>query len=91
MSDPSTAPGILALEGDIDLYQSPVVKGKLDELIGRKTGRILVDMSRVNYIDSSGLALFGVFGLLGPFWPSKTSKNRLFSDFFRDQRTTRDR
>ena len=58
MSDPSNAPGILALEGDIDLYQSPVVKEKLDELIGRKTERILVDLNRVNYIDSSGLALF---------------------------------
>jgi anti-sigma B factor antagonist len=50
--------GILALEGDIDLYQIPVVKEKLDELIGRKTPRILVDLTRVNYIDSSGLALF---------------------------------
>ena len=58
MPDPSATLGILALEGDIDLYQSPVVKGKLDELIQRKMGRILVDLSRVNYIDSSGLALF---------------------------------
>ena len=58
MSDSSTALGILALEGDIDLYQSPAVKAKLDELIERKMERILVDLSRVNYIDSSGLALF---------------------------------
>ena len=58
MSDPSEPITILAIEGDIDLYQVPVVKGKLDELIGRKTPRILVDFSRVNYIDSSGLALF---------------------------------
>ena len=58
MSDSSTVLGILALEGDIDLYQTPVVKEKLNELIDRKTERILVDLSRVNYIDSSGLALF---------------------------------
>ena len=58
MSDPSEPFTILAIEGDIDLYQVPVVKGKLDEVIQRKAGRILVDLSRVNYIDSSGLALF---------------------------------
>ena len=58
MPDPSATLGILALEGDIDLYQSPAVKLKLNELIDRKTERILVDLSRVNYIDSSGLALF---------------------------------
>lgn len=58
MPDSSNSLGILALEGDIDLYQTPVVKVKLDELIDRKTERILVDLSRVNYMDSSGLALF---------------------------------
>ncbi len=58
MSESSATLGILALEGDIDLYQTPVVKEKLNELIDRKTERILVDLSRVNYIDSSGLALF---------------------------------
>lgn len=58
MPDPSEPFTILAIEGDIDLYQVPVVKEKLDELIQRKPGRILVDLSRVNYIDSSGLALF---------------------------------
>ena len=58
MPDPSATLGILALEGDIDLYQSTAVKEKLTELIDRKTERILVDLTRVNYIDSSGLALF---------------------------------
>ena len=80
MPDPTNSLGILALEGDIDLYQTPVVKVKLDELIDRKTERILVDLSRVNYMDSSGLALFieslqrigayggklGIFGLQPP-------------------------
>ena len=58
MPNPSNSLSILALEGDIDLYQTPVVKEKLDDLIQRKTERILVDLSGVNYIDSSGLALF---------------------------------
>ena len=58
MSNPSDSLGILALEGDIDLYQSTAVKEKLSELIDQNMARILVDLSRVNYIDSSGLALF---------------------------------
>ncbi len=58
MPEPTSSLAILALEGDIDLYQTPVVKVKLDELIDRKSERILVDLSRVNYMDSSGLALF---------------------------------
>ena len=54
----SETPGILALEGDIDLYQAPAVKARLDAFIAQKPARILVDLSRVTYIDSSGLALF---------------------------------
>lgn len=49
---------VLALSGDIDLYQSPAVKAKLDGLIGQQTRQILVDLSAVQYMDSSGLALF---------------------------------
>jgi anti-sigma B factor antagonist len=51
-------PGILALEGDIDLYQTPTVKEKLATLIDRKLDPILIDLSQVNYLDSSGLAVF---------------------------------
>ncbi len=50
--------GILALEGDLDLYQTPTVKGKMEELIRQQNGRILVDLTKVTYIDSSGLAFF---------------------------------
>ena len=58
MSESTGSLGILVLEGEIDLYRSAEVREKLAGLIDRKMGRILVDMSRVNYIDSSGLALF---------------------------------
>jgi anti-sigma B factor antagonist len=71
-----TEPGILALSGEIDLHESPHVKEKLHPLIDAKHPRILVDLSGVSYIDSSGLALFieamqriagygGQFGLFG--------------------------
>jgi anti-sigma B factor antagonist len=50
--------GLLELAGEIDLHESPQVKAQLEPLIAAKTPRILVDLSGVSYIDSSGLALF---------------------------------
>jgi len=55
-NDSTTQTGILALEGEIDLHRSPQVKESLEPLILQKTPRILVDFSRVTYVDSSGLA-----------------------------------
>ena len=51
-------PGVLALEGEIDLHESPHVKEKLEPLLAHKLPRIVVDLTGVSYIDSSGLALF---------------------------------
>ena len=51
-------PGVLALEGEIDLHESPAVREKLNPLIDAKLPRIVVDLGGVSYIDSSGLALF---------------------------------
>lgn len=52
----NTQTGILALEGDIDMHRSPEVKQTLEPLIAQKVPRILLDLSAVTYIDSSGLA-----------------------------------
>lgn len=54
----TTEPGILELSGEIDLHESSRVKEALQPLIAQKLKRILIDMSGVSYIDSSGLALF---------------------------------
>jgi anti-sigma B factor antagonist len=51
-------PGILLLEGEIDLHASPQVKERFLPLIEAKLPRLVVDLSGVTYIDSSGLALF---------------------------------
>ena len=48
---------VLPLEGEIDLHVSPRVSQKLGELIQAKPSRVVVDLSRVTYIDSSGLAV----------------------------------
>src|ERR1700759_2216259 len=69
-------PGTLALGGEIDLHESSRIKEALQPFIDQKLKRVLVDMSGVSYIDSSGLALFieamqriqaygGIFGLYG--------------------------
>ena len=56
----STTPeqGVIALEGEIDLHESPMVKARLAPLLTAKMPQVLVDMDGVSYIDSSGLALF---------------------------------
>lgn len=67
---------ILALDGEIDLHRSPEIKDLLQPLIQRKAPRILLDLSGVTYMDSSGLAVLiealqhvlgfgGKFGLFG--------------------------
>ena len=46
---------IVVLSGDVDLDSSPKVRSILLESVGNKRG-VLVEMSAVSYIDSSGIA-----------------------------------
>src|ERR1700716_2553054 len=48
---------VLPLESEIDLHVSPRVAPSPQAMISDKAPRIVVDLSRVNYIDSSGLAV----------------------------------
>ena len=50
-------PNVLPLEGEIDLHVSPRVAASLGAMIDQKPQRLVVDLSRVSYIDSSGLAV----------------------------------
>jgi anti-sigma B factor antagonist len=50
-------PNVLPLEGEIDLHVSPRVAGSLAALVEQKPARLVVDLSKVSYIDSSGLAV----------------------------------
>ncbi len=52
------APFIVPLEGEIDLNETPQVMSQLEPLIAQRQPQIHVDLSRVSYIDSSGLATF---------------------------------
>jgi anti-sigma B factor antagonist len=50
-------PNVLPLEGEIDLHVSPTISASLKALTSEKPPQLVVDLSRVNYIDSSGLAV----------------------------------
>jgi anti-sigma B factor antagonist len=49
-------PNVLPLKREIDLHVSPAVTESLDAMTERKLERIVIDLSRVTYIDSAGLA-----------------------------------
>lgn len=51
-------PKVVPLEGEIDLHESPQVMERLNPLIASRLPKIHLDLSRVSYIDSSGLATF---------------------------------
>ena len=58
MPTPQTEhPNVFPLEGEIDLHVSPGISTSLKEMIKEKPPQLVVDLSRVSYIDSSGLAV----------------------------------
>ena len=46
------------LDGDLDFHSSPDLRNELTKAVDRKAPKILIDLQKVNYIDSSGLATF---------------------------------
>lgn len=53
----STPPKIFSPEGAIDLHVAPEIRASLREIIDEKPKRLVVDLSRVPYVDSSGIAV----------------------------------
>src|SRR2546423_15580723 len=51
------APNVLPLEGEIDLHVSPRISAALAAMIEQRPQRLVVNLSKVTYIDSSGLAV----------------------------------
>jgi anti-sigma B factor antagonist len=69
-------PSVLPLEGEIDLHVSPEVGESLRRMVAKKPRVLIVDLAKVTYLDSSGLAVLieamqnvqkyhGRFGLAG--------------------------
>ena len=44
------------VDGEININSSPDIKKAFDKLISKKTPKIVVNLSKVTYVDSSGLA-----------------------------------
>ena len=53
----SAPPKVFSHAGAIDLHVSPEVRAALREIIDQKPKRLVVDLSQVPYVDSSGLAV----------------------------------
>ncbi len=51
------APNILPLEGEIDLHVSQEVAESLRTMTAKKPKEVVIDLTKVTYIDSSGLAV----------------------------------
>lgn len=68
---------IVDLGGEVDLYCSPIVRKHFGEIFEKRPKRFLVNLKKVSYMDSSGLAtlieafqisrkhniFFGIFGM----------------------------
>lgn len=57
MAKTAAKPKIYSHDGAIDLHVSPDVRAALREIVDEKPKRLVVDLSRVPYVDSSGLAV----------------------------------
>ena len=47
---------VVSPKGEIDLSRSPILRKKLGELLAERPGMIVIDLSGVSYMDSSGVA-----------------------------------
>jgi anti-sigma B factor antagonist len=56
-TEKTSAHKLIKLEGEIDLHRSPDVRRELQAAIAEKPAKVIVDLSKVAYIDSSGLAV----------------------------------
>jgi anti-anti-sigma factor len=52
-----TQTAVLALAGEIDLHESAQVRQRLEPVLAQKPRRLLIDLTAVSYMDSSGLAV----------------------------------
>lgn len=49
---------VVSIEGEIDLHTSPEIRRELAGHAKAKKAKVLIDLAKVTYIDSSGLATF---------------------------------
>jgi len=47
---------VLTVEGSVDIYSSPELRGELKAALDSQAPRIVIDLGGVTFVDSSGLA-----------------------------------
>ena len=57
MAPKKTTENVLTLDGEIDLHVSPRISASISAMIEDKPKQVVVDLTKVTYIDSSGLAV----------------------------------
>jgi anti-sigma B factor antagonist len=61
-----TEPPAFAVDGDVDLATAPALEEALEAAVRDSVGALVVDLTRVSFIDSTGLqVLLRIRGLLG--------------------------
>jgi len=53
----TNSPNVIPLEGEIDLHVSPRIASTVNAAVREKPGKLVIDLTKVSYIDSSGLAV----------------------------------
>ena len=48
---------IVAVEGEIDVYTAPKLRDKITELVGDGVYHLIIDMEKVEFLDSTGLGV----------------------------------
>jgi anti-sigma B factor antagonist len=56
--DPLAKGVVLAVEGQVGMHTSPELRARLREALEKKASPLVVDLAKVGFIDSSGLATF---------------------------------
>jgi anti-sigma B factor antagonist len=48
---------VISLRGEIDVYTAPLLRQKIIDLVEEGTLRLVIDMSEVDFLDSTGLGV----------------------------------
>ncbi|MCC7076509.1 MAG: STAS domain-containing protein [Acidimicrobiia bacterium] len=51
---------VVSVGGEIDVYTAPVLRERLTEVLDRGVAKIVVDLSQVQFLDSTGLGVLVV-------------------------------
>lgn len=54
---PSEGTAVIKLVGELDVYTSPQLKEEIVRLTRQGTGRLVMDLNEVEYLDSTGLGV----------------------------------